>query len=76
LERLDAAEGREKVGGDALTSFSKPEVLFLGFACGFTFDFWLWETPFYGYTIAFWIILTRQVGEARLKTAKLNDPSF
>jgi hypothetical protein len=54
-----------------LISLSKQEALLLGFACGFAFNYWWWESAFYGFTIAYWIALTWQVGEAKLKN--LND---
>jgi hypothetical protein len=48
---------------------NRKEILFLGFACGFAFDSWWWESSFYGLTIAYWIALTMQVGGAHFKTS-------
>ena len=43
------------------------ELLLLGFACGFAFNHWWWESWWSGLVAANWIALTWQVGHAKLK---------
>jgi hypothetical protein len=59
----------DDVTRNAITAERK-DVLFLGFACGFAFNHWWWESAFYGFTVAYWIALTSQVGEAKFWTSK------
>jgi hypothetical protein len=49
----------------------RAELLALGFACGFAFNYWWWESWLGGFTIAYWIALTWQVGHARLKDGNI-----
>jgi hypothetical protein len=51
----------------------RAELLILGFACGFAFNFWWWESWWAGLVAANWIALTWQVGEAKLRHSVLRE---
>jgi hypothetical protein len=48
----------------------RKEMILLGFACGFAFNYWWWEAWLSGLIVANWIALTWQLGDAKLKVSK------
>jgi hypothetical protein len=51
-------------------SSERKEMILLGVASGFAFNYWWWEAWLGGLLVANWIAVTWQVGDAKLKVPK------